>query len=459
MRSLQEHQEDLTVGSSTAALQIWPSVAIAVGVLASVLYASMIPFDFRIGSLHQLGAISFSSIGWHPSSLDDVLTNFAVYFFVGVAIVFLGWRVRLRIGTVVVSAIVIGALLSILAESVQTQLASRIASWVDAFVDICGTICGALLAGLACWFSPLLSRVWMRASAKPVHLCATALTISIFAYHIFPFDFVRSLEEIESSFRQANWRIFAQADSWALWGVASLGCLASASWFGILAFLKAKLHLDAGKPRAIACLAATMNGLVLSVIIELIQLMTKSHVFESLSILLNAAGGAVGAYIAVSIAYIGTDSRVPTKWQDRRIVRFLFLILMAQLVFIAVRPISALVVNEASIAASRSYWLPFQSLWELSFKNAMANVLTAAVVYGSLAMTLLMILIWLGVRNLQVIAPVCTLAIVGLLELTKALASQGVDTTEPLVALVVAICMVRLQVIDFVRQNLNRALA
>jgi VanZ family protein len=128
----------------------WPDLPmptarmIGLGYVLLIIYASIYPYNFNV-------SVGAGILDWFTAPIPkyitsfDVFTNILGYVPLGFFTVFAVYP-RLKLYRALIVAMLLGALLSGILESLQTWLGTRIPSNVDWFANIGGAILGALLA-------------------------------------------------------------------------------------------------------------------------------------------------------------------------------------------------------------------------------------------------------------------------------------------------------------------------
>ena len=123
---------------------------------------------------------------------------------------------------------------------------------------------------------------------------AFAVSAVLLAYHLAPFDFVITTEQLHSTFRRiqlfevhVEWNRIAQE-------------LGAACWFALLAFLMTSDERRRGGLQIPSIMAGFLHGLILACLIECLQLFTHSHRPEVFAAVVRATGALLGSYTAAS---------------------------------------------------------------------------------------------------------------------------------------------------------------
>jgi hypothetical protein len=122
------------------------------------------------------------------------------------------------------------------------------------------------------------------------------------------------------------------------------------------------------------------------------QLFTRSHTFDAAAVLVRGFGVAFGAWCAVFIIDSLTGSawrRKPSLAVPTGILAILAVFQVGLLIAPCVNP------QGGSFSSERSFvvqWLPFENLWRQSLHTAAAKVLSLLLTFGTLALTLRVLL-------------------------------------------------------------------
>ena len=424
-----------TLGSGSASWA-WPA-----GVILALLYGSLIPFDFdppagRLAPLPKLPALELTMGNW-----EDLVINVVVYIPLGLALAVWGPHRRSPGRTRVFSALVIGTAVSLTAETMQTGIGARVASLLDVLLNACGAALGATLApGVVEGAKSLLQTLRTRLADRPLRTVVWWLTLGLFLYHLAPFEFVTNAAALRESFLRAKWTILPLR-SVAPHGVPFGGIvsqLTAAAWFAALGYVGALARREAGRNPVLACGSAIKHAFVLIVLIEFMQLFTRSHAFDLGAILLQLLAATLGAWTAIFLV----DELTGSNWRNevRLASPTLVLLLLAlfQVLAILLSTLNFNPLGYGPLEPSAIKWLPFETIWQGSMTQAVQRVLSALAVYGTLAGTLVAALGRFRVRR----AWPLTAVVVGLLAIAVE-ALQGItvptppDLTGPVLALLI----------------------
>jgi len=400
----------------------------------AVLYTSLLPFDFSLTAFHRAISDGLLSLRFRSTTPDDAAADLLIYLPLGLLLGLYAMRGRCGRWVGSLLAVVIGATLSVLAETLQAGLVSRVSSCTDILLNCVGAAIGACLGvGLSGSAQAAMTQVRSELTDRPFTTAASMLTLGLFLYHLAPFDFVMTTDALHASFGRAHWGLLSA-------GVPTVGAppfaaiayqLTGAGWFAVLGYLLALGGREKGRHPASCAhqpLAPTLtgvgaewgsalkDGLILVALVEFMQLFTQSHSFDSATVLIRSFGVAVGAWCALFLIDSLTGSAwrrdglqvaqpltggcadglaVPTFYMSHNHSRVV--VLMAILVVFQVGLLIAPCVNPlgGSFSTERPFavqWLPFEPLWRQSLHTAAAAVLSSLLTFATLTLTLVVLL-------------------------------------------------------------------
>jgi VanZ family protein len=348
---------------------------LAVLVVFSILYGSLIPFRFDFSKLRSL-QLGRSVLGIRDTTPEDVAVNIFVYA-AGAGVLFLLSRRR---GVMEGIAVVLFcAILSFTAEVMQALIPQRVSSATDFFLNIAGALLG--IVGCACLWT-FRQRLFQRATRElpqcPLNFWAIGISSALLAYHLVPFDFVTDTEQLHACFRRVQ--LFEMPA-----GLADIAQeLGAACWFGVVAFLITREASRHGRLPFDSMIEGLQHGLILACLIECLQLFTHSHVPEAMSAVIRASGALLGSWTA---AFFVARPRGP----QRRLfsASSLFLVAAIQILFL-VLTIACMLAK--SPGPSLMWRLPFESLWlqpaPAAAASALSTTLMAFILTATLAVAL-----------------------------------------------------------------------
>lgn len=423
--------------SPRTALWPWWLAALVVG---AILYGSLLPFRLSESLLTGSLLTALGRIGFHSSPGDDFLVNVALYVPLGFAVVLAASTKRSTTARVL-GAAMLALLVSGSAELVQTALPARVASWVDVRSNTLGAVMGAFAGcvALRVWPGAVAAQAenWRRST---LHAASAALGVGLLLWAVVPFDFVVNVEQLRASFLRAHWdftTVRAGAPGAPPFG-ALMTQVAGMGWFALLAYLWALGARQLGRDRLAAAASALKHAAILVVLCELMQLFTRSRVFDIASILLRLVGVAGGTWLA-----LGLVDRWPRRpggnadwWAFPR--PLVGAILGLHVLLAGVGQFGLPSAGAESAERLRPCWIPFESLWKLPWPAAMERGVSIGIAFASLTIGLLL---W----QRRCSRGACVLTIVASASsavLFEWMASHGNrrpwDITQPVLAMLVA---------------------
>ncbi len=417
------------------------------GPIALVLYGSLIPFNFDLTAFHGSTPFGLSGLRLLATNPDDVLTNLLIYVPIGVACVLCGRPGRWGRLASVPLAIVVGVAVSLLAETLQTGLAVRAASWTDVFLNGAGAAIGAVgcvalydLAFLA------LGRLRSRGIDRLFTTCTLFLTVGVIIYNLAPFDLVTSSSGLQASFLRARWDLTTPRVGaiGVLPYAAMISELSGAFWFMVLGYVSAFSGRETGQNPARALAHAIRNCVLLIVLIEFMQLFTVSHGFDLASIVIRILGAVLGARTAISVV----DAKIGSRWRlsPGLAVPTLLLVVVGvlQIVAVLVSAADEPIMLGAAFDPTRVRWIPFEALWHEPIAAAACAVMSTLATYGTLAVTLAILLRRAGVSHGGWITGVAVVLLAVAVEgMQVDSVARTTDATMPILAAVAAVAVAR----------------
>jgi VanZ family protein len=476
---------------------LWPA-----GFAAAILYGSLIPFDIDPTTYRWENLFSVLRLRLIVGSAEDIITNLFVYVPLGLALVLCGTDGSLSRRCRAPLAVVVGATLSLLAETLQTGMAGRVGSWLDVALNTVGTGLGAVL-GIAggSMVGKTLHGLRHQLRERPLTAWASLLTIGLLLYDLMPFDLVTSTSGLYTSFGRA--RLGLSTPRPVAFGEPPLALmmnqLCGAFWFGALAYLLALGGRLSGRHPAVAVGSAIKHACILAVLVELMQLFTCSHSFDLAALALRMLAAALGAWCAMLLPHwrsvplhippgdcaagaeccsagprarrrptldsiAPSTSTPPTRGgaamgcPQSATHSAEYGINVNQLpacvaptgVLTALAGIQvfALFASAAqldlwsfqALSLNRMHWMPFQAMWLGSMNTAFAQALSAAVTYGVLALTLIAVLHRLSIRRYGLLTAMTVTLLAGAVEAVRAAdLTRVADITGPTLAMLSAI--------------------
>lgn len=415
------------------------SVAWPLGLIALVLYGSLIPFGFDWSIFRTSSAWGLLRIHWHPATLEDAITNMLLYIPIGFALVASNRRLNTSSVFPVFQAIVAGFFVSLVAETLQTGLAVRVASWTDVVLNMLGVVVGATPARFLYRLGVRLSaRVRFHLAERSFATLAFLLTVGLFAYGLAPFDFITSTEELHAAFRRAGWNPTAQSASFFSIGTDGgvLDQLPGALWFAALGYLLVLAGRQAGHDMRAAAIFSLKHGCVSAGLLEVTQLFTLSHQFEPVAMSFRCLAVALGAYGAsVIVDGLSREAWVRRPWLavPTTLVAGLAVVQVLLLFLLSAAP-DLFALHPADL--SRVHWIPFETLRNRPTVMALLEVVGSAATFGALALTLIVLLRRVKIGGMWAVTAVTMLGIALLSEILQTCTvSRTADMTGPVLAM------------------------
>ncbi|MEE9295011.1 MAG: VanZ family protein [Phycisphaerae bacterium] len=412
---------------------VWCMVVV-VGCVAT---GTLLPFSFERGPAGADQLFGLSQLGWHRSSLSDVLTNVCVYLPVGGLFALLfrarGMNPAARSDFArVLFACGLAVLMSVGLEWMQTMMPFRVASWVDVCMNGLGALAGATLATSARFADPMCRRLLRALRLQPFSTAAGVVTVGLVLYHLMPFDFVTSSASLWQSLRQSRALPLQRAMGPETW----VACAGYAGQFAVLGFLGVLGYCRRGWSLGDSVKRTLTHVSVLALLIEVLQVLVVSHAFDVVDGMAGAAGGLVGTAVAAWLV----AARIQPSWRG-----VLGVVLAGQVAYLWVLSAAPFDLAWGHVDPSRTISLPFWGHFMRPFGVAMAELLETAVTFALLGAVVWTLLVgW--PRRLRMVGVL--LVVVGVSSACEVLqmltASRYADVTDPLVAVCVAVAVVLL---------------
>lgn len=419
----------------------------AIAAIGALIYGSLIPFDIDLTRIQRGNGFGLQQMTLSVGGLEDILTNVLCYIPIGFILATCrARRGATRLGRFFFAAVV-GTALSVALEALQTGVTARIASWPDVACNHLGCLIGAFI-GVACSDIAVrcIPRPGPRLAARPLAAVVAGLTIGLFLYNLAPFDFVTSTGALHASFLNAQWSMAARHP--ALFGPSPLASVieyfTGAAWITLLAYARGWAQLERGRHPTVAFGSAVKHTMILVVVIEFMQLFTRSHVFEFAAIAVGSLGAVLGAW---SAAYLATGSSAsPVQRQGRCTMPTIVLVLLAafQIAALLIPSIDFWTWSASNVTYASIHWMPFRTLWLSPMPDAACEITGMLLTYGTLTVTLGMILRRLRVSPPWILAGAGAISVSLLVESLNAVTiSQVPDLTAPVLAAVASILAAR----------------
>jgi len=416
----------------------WP-----IGLTAAVLYGSLLPFDIDWTAYQASNGFGLFELTLRGGTREDILTNIFVYTPIGLALVLCGGPGTLARWGRVPLAVLVGVVVSLVAETLQAGIDGRVASWTDVALNTLGTITGAVL-GATLYGAGHGATRWARRelSERPFTTTASILTLGLFLYNLVPFDFITDTAGLHASFGRARWDLTGvrpSAFGSAPYGLM-IGQLGGAAWFAALGYLLVLAAGESGRDRFSAVGSAIKHGFILASLVEFMQLFTASHCFDLTAIALRTLAVIFGAWCAAFLVVGRGDSS--WRWRPGLAIPTVLLLLLAVFQVLArlMSSFDPTLWSVQGIDLAHVRWVPFEGLWHQPMAKAASDALSTLMTYGTLALTLAMILGRVRAGLIWVIAgAVVTLVALGVEALQCCSALGTPDLTGPALAVIAVI--------------------
>lgn len=441
-----QHFQHLDARRHRAASMIW--LAVTGACMAAVAYGSLLPFHFR-----GLPTQFFSLAALQPPrktgiSLEDVLVNLLVYVPIGFSAT---WLLRsLRRGPIgaMAFAIIACSALSLLVENLQSVIPERVPSATDFAVNLIGGALGAAIAQLG--------PIGWRACApgfrdsvheRPLHVLGLLVGGALLVTQLFPFDFVRTSDELHAAFRRSQWSLPFLSNVGISHGVGSwiVNELPIASWFAAWAGMIAlDRRLRGIAPRRAFTVAACETAAV-TALLEVVQLFVLSHVFEASVIVLRGGVAVLGA--AVGTLHAERVQSAPWRKRPAILVPTWSVLILATLQIVPHLRELAYAVRSAAWDAMPSLRLalPFVADWRGTMSHAAGKFLDDAIAAIAICIPLSILARRIGLRRPWFVA-VLGIVMVGLVTtfVDATRSNRALDLTHPIMATLTAAMMSRI---------------
>ncbi len=442
---------------TTSSLQPIIGFGWLVAIIGLVVYGSLIPFRFHSNVLSANNGFGLWLITWHPSTIEDFITNLMVYAVFGFVVFFVMRCHRQPIVSAFFYTCLMGTLLSVFVESCQSATVARVASWLDVASDILGTCLGAIAAYTVGIYSRRFNVHFRhRLQSHPYSTLALGITLALSIFHLFPFDFVHTTDQMKTVFLRADWQVIAmiQPSYWLTDPHVVLAHLEGAGWFALLAYIFFAGRMEHANARNRAFISTIRHGFILAVMIECLQLLTLSHVFEFADVILRCVATIVGACLARSFSYPTSE----VNRSDKRVPMMSKSILLALVVIqVVALLISAYYKGQTQHGVSgeiANVPLPFMSLWQSSLRVALGQLVSTLVYYACLSWPLVTLMRRMKIVDAGLISG-CFIVFVacraGMFEQGTSLFAQ--DFTTPILAIIAHIVVYRMN--DYIRSSMG----
>lgn len=352
--------------------------------LAGIAYGSLIPFQPDPTRSWNC------QLAWHAPVLADAIANFLLYVPVGIFACLMLRRRRSPGWVTCIMALLLAGGLSLLVESLQTMLPQRVASWTDVIANVGGAALGMLLA-------PAFQRVmrnqhaWLHGHlrASPFTAGAAAAVILAVIGGLAPFDVHPTPGHLGAAWQHLAagplwpWARETHAANGSMDALHAFDKLASAGMYGVVAFLLVLATVQPRRSMAGPAWYGLSRSLSLVVAIELLQMITISHVADAGDLLTGWLWAIAGTLGAIALL-MWRQGALPSA---AGVLRILVLLVGATILARCVAEWSA---GSGPRVQGGSHWLPlaasFYRPWDSVLASYAAYGLRAMLVAGALAL-------------------------------------------------------------------------
>jgi glycopeptide antibiotics resistance protein len=430
---------------SAATIRVgWTFSVLAGVVVAAVAYGELIPFQFVPAPAGGGLAGALAQLSWSASPVEDILTNVLVYVPVGLLLTLHFGRGARRWGPAMLGGFLFASCMGVCLELAQLHLPMRVASATDVLNNCLGGLAGVLCA-------PLVHRRWQRVRRRvalclamfPHHAVYVGLAVAICWAALAPFDLAPTWSRVQSGAASALWwpvRGSCGQLVEAMGGDANralLACLRQLGVFAALAFMGVRSLREAGQGPVVAALVAFRRAAVLAVVLECAQVLSRSHTFELLDMLL----GWIGALLGIWLVFLVDGTGWGRDGERRVVFNHRLPVMLGLLGCLAYQGAGAwLADGDVEGPATTSIgWLPFAG----EFMRPMALAATAMAErflgFAITAMLLFAVFAWERGRVRQLSVPAMMLLWACALEVGRwNLGAGSADTSGPVLALAAA---------------------
>lgn len=354
-------------------------------VLSLVLLAhgSLLPWNLSFDRLVGDGFRALSRITFAATTPNDIAANVLVYIPLGLVVGLARSESKPSVLRRVAFATLIGSGLSLGLEALQVCIPGRVPSWIDVILNTLGCLLGAV-AGMVVRRHGVVIGRWLLAHARrrPAQVALLSLTSLLIVAHLAPFDFVTSTSELHGSFRRAMWgqTAFSESLNAARDPQEIVNHMWELLWYVALAALATRAALERREPVSRAALLAFGHTVVVSIIVETLQLFVRSRLFDLRDMLLALLGALAGTWLALFIPRGALMN--PSAGSRQALTRFL-------LIPTVVGYGSLLALTEwlgRNDALATTVRLPFEQLWRADFARAAWSIASDTASFALLAL-------------------------------------------------------------------------
>ena len=396
-----------------------------VGYLVLLAYGSVLPFQF-VAPCYADGYLLHSFRQAAPT-LEDLLVNLLIYMPLGLLLALARNRYRSPIAAMVCAVVLAGAV-SLVCELAQLFVVSRVASWTDVVLNVCGGAVGERLGATVRRRGFVALVAWRgRIAQRPYETSLTVLTVGLFLYYLLPFDFVTNAAGLHAAFTRAHMSLAANPLS------LDIAELNGAAWFVLLGVLAARAAVQRGAKPGSAFGGALRDGVTVAVVLECVQLLTGSHVFELQSIWLRSLGVVFGAWLG---AFLSEAASGAPPWSPGKVPTSLLAgVVLAQCTFLLCASVDVATLAVGGLDLAQVSWLPFELLRQASAVKALCHIAGVGLTYGVIAALLLTLLRRGRVKREGFITVGAAFSLAAVCEALRLTNAEAVaDTTTPILA-------------------------
>jgi VanZ family protein len=397
-------------------------MACAALLISGVMYGSFLPFRVDWARI-ELNHFAATFLHARDFDAEDAIVNMGLYAVLAAVLAGLTGRRGAWNGLAV---LLLCSTTSVAVEAVQTILPHRVSS----AADVCWNVLGAAL-GLAVFASAMRllpaarPRLWNRISGRPWSAAAVGLSCGLLMYGLMPFDFVMTSAELHTAFQRLR------MPDWAPAWRAVLDEAGGAAWFAVLGWVLAREFRLRDATKGATLLGGLVHGLVLALLIETLQLFTKSHVPEAGVVIVRALACLGGAWVGIGLSGGGIQAVRPPAVSTAAIAAAA--LLQAGLLGLSSWEPFATAPPGRETAVS----LPFHALWLEPSTAAAAHATSIFVSVGLLTITVTILMRRCGLGRFR---PLAGLAVLGLFIGVQAVAfrikGSSLDFTDAILVLI-----------------------
>lgn len=279
--------------------------------VAFVVYGSLVPLEFRPVDPGQAWLVfkHMPLLQLGVESRADWIANGILYIPIGFLTVSAlpSQNGAFKHLLVLLGASAFGIALALAVEFAQVFFPPRTVSLNDVLAECVGTFAGVIIAAYwSTWFRELLTAVTGRGERFADHVLH-AYAAAYCAFSVFPLDFVLSATELAGKLHSDAWGWLIAGQSLEQGKILLFAkLLAEALAAAPLGILTARRRERAGQP---VLLHASLCGLALGLLIEVVQFFIYSGISQGLSLATRSGGMCVGAFLWRQRTWLRTHIR------------------------------------------------------------------------------------------------------------------------------------------------------